>query len=193
MKAFFIISILLIFSIATVLVFSKIPADSTTQTLSLSNMQAAGTSQPTPTARAFTQGPQRPSKVSSPVPQPAQPGQSTKFTIKSLNEDVIEIGTERHSPPKPYVQLSKWDGEALLKVSIPFETGDNPEQIGDKLRYFGDGVTIDFYPKQPEEITQTDSLGGEHKFLINDDGGVEFHGISFFSRRDAEAWDIFAS
>ena len=88
---------------------------------------------------------------------------------------VIEIGTERHSPPKPHLKLEKWQGEVSLKVGIPFETGEKPVVIGNKIRYSTADkplvqniwwqkilsnfsvsaqdsqpkVAIDFYPKRP--------------------------------------------
>lgn len=100
-----------------------------------------------------------------------------KYAIRSLKQDVMEIGTERHSPPKPYLKLNKWEGEVNLKVSIPFNTSETPEEIDGKLRYKGEGVKVDFYPKAPQEITEKDSKGNEQKYTINEEGGVEFDTI----------------
>jgi hypothetical protein len=99
------------------------------------------------------------------------------YTLKSLDNDIVEIGTERHSPPKPYLKMTKWDSEVSLKVSIPFNTGDNPEERDGKLVYKGDKKSVEFYSRKPEEVTEKDSKGNEHIFTINEDGGVEFDTI----------------
>ena len=60
---------------------------------------------------------------------------SQVYAFKTKDNSVIQIGTERHSPSKPYLKMDKWDGEVSLKIRMPFETGDNPQVIGNKLRY----------------------------------------------------------
>jgi hypothetical protein len=118
---------------------------------------------------------------------------SDVYAFKTKDNGVIQIGTERHSPPKPYLKMDKWDGEVSLKVQMPFETGDNPTVIGNKVRYStadrptaalqGETlqsyllpvanaqttaqprIDIDIYPKPADEQ--------------NEDGGVEFDTILY--------------
>ena len=106
-----------------------------------------------------------------------QPVVSNKYTLKSLTNDVVEIGTERHSPPKPYLKLTKWDGEVSLKVTIPINTTDNPVENGNTLVYQGDKQSVEFLSRTPQQITEKDSYGNDHTFTINEDGGVEFNTI----------------
>ncbi|HLC22261.1 MAG TPA: glycosyltransferase, partial [Candidatus Nanoarchaeia archaeon] len=103
----------------------------------------------------------------------------TTYGMKSLDGSIIEVGTERNSPPQPYVKLHKWDGEASLKVEIPFFTTEIPEVVDKKLRYYGEGVGIDFYPKEPEKGKELDELGNEHPYVMNEEGGIEFDTILY--------------
>jgi len=130
---------------------------------------------------------------------------STTYAFKTLDDGLIEIGTEKHSPPQPYLILNKWDGEVSLKVTIPFITQDEPIVEGNKLRYSTIAtqnsknaswwqriiskslviakenqpqVDIEFYPREPEEITETIN-GEEHTFTQNEQGGVEFDTILY--------------
>jgi hypothetical protein len=102
----------------------------------------------------------------------------TTYAFKTLDGNLIEIGTERHSPPKPYLKLNKWDNEVSLKVKIPFDTDENPEKIGNKLRYSSDKIDVEFYPKKPEEVTETIN-GQTFSFKQNEGGGVEFDTILY--------------
>lgn len=174
-----IILFFILLSAAVFLLRSK-PDSQTPATLQLNQSNTtAGTSSQTSDVSPSTsdvdfaaiQGPQKP------PPLKIQQIAPVKYAIRSLKQDVIEIGTERHSPPKPYLKLNKWEGEATLKVSIPYNTSETPEEIDGKLRCTGDGVKVDFYPKAPQEITEKDSKGNEHKYTINEEGGVEFDTI----------------
>ncbi len=101
------------------------------------------------------------------------------YSFKTLDNEIVEVGTESHSPPQPYLKLNKWQGEGHLRVDIPYQTTEKPKQVGNKLRYKSiDGKTeIDFYVKEPEEITEIGSDGKERTFTINSNGGVEFDTI----------------
>ncbi|KPJ57410.1 hypothetical protein AMJ49_00515, partial [Parcubacteria bacterium DG_74_2] len=100
-----------------------------------------------------------------------------KYAFKSLSEDVIEIGTEKHSPPQPYLKLEKWDEEVSLKINIPFAVEDKIVLDENKVRYQGK-VDIEFYPREPEEIEE--EIAGElHSFKQNKQGGVEFDTILY--------------
>ena len=45
---------------------------------------------------------------------------SQVYAFKTKDNSVIQIGTERHSPSKPYLKMDKWDGEVSLKIRMPF-------------------------------------------------------------------------
>ncbi|RLI91232.1 MAG: hypothetical protein DRO95_04750, partial [Candidatus Altiarchaeales archaeon] len=98
---------------------------------------------------------------------------SDKFAFKSLSRDLIEIGEERHSPPQPYLKLNKWDGEVSLKVEVPYGRGAIRILEQNKLKYVSHKYDVNFYPKEPEEITE-EIAGRNHTFKINEKGGVEF-------------------
>ncbi|MFC1658223.1 right-handed parallel beta-helix repeat-containing protein [Candidatus Omnitrophota bacterium] len=96
-----------------------------------------------------------------------------KYAFKSLSGEVIEIGTERHSPPQPYLKLNKWNGEVSLKVDIPYVKNGQGSFIDNRLNWTSHKYEVDFYPKQPEEVA--DQIAGQkHTFTINEEGGVEF-------------------
>ena len=129
------------------------------------------------------------------------------FGFKTLDSNKIEIGTEKLS--QPYLKLDKWEGEIFLKIDIPFETKEKPILKGNRItystvniRYLAQGnwwqrmrakvfafaqnfqeeqprVDIVFYPREPEELTEKDSQGKEHKILQNEQGGVEFDTILY--------------
>jgi len=130
---------------------------------------------------------------------------NNKYELKTLDNSVIKIGTEKHSFSEPYINLTKWDGEVSLKIGIPFETGNAPQIIGDKLRYstadkplakkslwqkiseklfgvkVGDNqpkIDIDIYSRQPEKIKETIN-GKEYAFTQNEQGGIEFDTILY--------------
>jgi parallel beta-helix repeat protein len=96
-----------------------------------------------------------------------------KYAFKSLSGDVIEIGTERHSPPQPYLKLNKWDGEVTLKVDIPYGVNGQGSFLDNRLSWANHKYDVDFYPRQPEEVTE-EIAGQKHTFTINEEGGVEF-------------------
>jgi alpha-tubulin suppressor-like RCC1 family protein len=102
------------------------------------------------------------------------PINDTTYATKSLSGDLIVFGEEIHSPPQPYVKLNKWDGEVNLKINVPQVMGGKKEMNQNKLKWVSDDYDADFYTKQPEQITETDSKGNQRSFNINDDGGVEF-------------------
>ncbi len=97
-----------------------------------------------------------------------------KFAFKSLSGDLIEIGEEKHSPPQPYLKLNKWDGEVSLKIDIPYAKNGVKSLAQSRLKWANHKYDVDFYPREPEEITGIDSQGNEHSFTINEGGGVEF-------------------
>ncbi|MCX6224754.1 MAG: hypothetical protein NTV01_08400 [Bacteroidia bacterium] len=108
------------------------------------------------------------------------------YSLKSLDSNLIEIGVQRHSPPQPYLKLNKWDGEASLKVHMPFVVDDAaPSYQNGKMTYRGKdkttdkSVDVEFYAKQPEKIVETDSQGGDRTYTINENGGVEFDTIIY--------------
>jgi len=97
-----------------------------------------------------------------------------KYVFKSLSNDVIEIGSERHSPPMPYLKINKWDGEVSMKVNVPYVREDYPTETKDnKLVWSDDDYDVKFYPKEPEEIKLLGPDGKDRTFTINDGGGVE--------------------
>ena len=106
---------------------------------------------------------------------------SETYALKTLSNDLVEIGTETHLLPQPYLKINRWDGEVSLKVRIPFATNgypENIENIGNKLKYSSDKVAIDFYPIEPEEISEV--INGEvYRFEQNEYGGVEFDTILY--------------
>lgn len=172
---------LILLLLAMFLLRSK-PDSPTPTALQLNQTNSIANSETPASTQAAIQGPQKPTLGPQQILPPAEPLKiqqitPVKYAIRPLKQDVIEIGTERHSPPKPYLKLNKWEGEVNLKVSIPFNTSETPEKIDGKLRYKGDGVKIDFYPKAPEEVTKKDSKGNEYKFTFNEEGGVEFDTI----------------
>ncbi|KPJ71314.1 hypothetical protein AMJ50_02350 [Parcubacteria bacterium DG_74_3] len=128
----------------------------------------------------------------------------TTFAFKTLDNNLVEIGIEKHSPPQPYLKLNKWDNEVYLKVGIPYITSENPILVGNKIRYSTIGnkqtinnslwqrifskssvqakenqpkVNIEFYPREPQEITE--EIAGTHTFTQNEQGGVEFDTILY--------------
>lgn len=127
-----------------------------------------------------------------------------KSLIKTKGGDLVEIGIERASslaavkfdkkeralslikpvyaeetPSQPYLKLNKWDSEVSLKVSIPYQISGEGEtdEAEEKLVYKANNKQIEFLAKKPEEITTKDSKGTEHKFIVNEEGGVEFNTI----------------
>lgn len=101
-----------------------------------------------------------------------------KYAFKSLNGDVIEIGTEKHSPPQPYLKLEKWDGEVSFKIDIPYGKEATETLNNNKLTYSNHKYDIQFYPREPEEIEE--EIAGElHSFKQNEQGGVEFDTILY--------------
>jgi len=96
------------------------------------------------------------------------------FAFKSLSEEIIEIGEERHSPPQPYLKLNKWGGEVTLKVHVPYVQGGEKSMDGNKIKWTSEKYDAEFYPKEPQEITDKDSQGNEYTYTINEDGGIEF-------------------
>jgi len=58
-----------------------------------------------------------------------------KYAFETLENDIVEIGTERHSPPKPYLKLNRWDGEVWMKINMPYSVVGEPKIVGGKLRY----------------------------------------------------------
>lgn len=120
---------------------------------------------------------------------------SEKYAFKTKDNSVIQVGTERHSPPKPYITLDKWDGEVSLKIRMPFETGDNGTIIGDKVRYStadnplvketDPRVDIDIYPKladaQHEEGgVEFDTILYEKPAINKIEFALETNGLNFF-------------
>jgi hypothetical protein len=115
---------------------------------------------------------------------------SDKYAFKTKDNGIVQIGTERHSPPKPYIALDKWGGEISLKLRMPFETGDNPTVIGNKLRYSTAdknkdlGLKIFDFPKADAQ-TATSSPRVDIDVYPkpidqqNEDGGVEFDTIFY--------------
>ena len=97
----------------------------------------------------------------------------TAYAFKSLDGDVIEIGSERHSPPQPYLRLNRWDGEASLKVDVPYVEQNVPDFFDNRLKWSNDAYEVDFYPKEPADISE-EIAGKEFRFMINENGGVEF-------------------
>ena len=77
---------------------------------------------------------------------------SDKFAFKSLSDDLIEIGEEKHSPLQPYLKLNKWGGEVSLKVDVPYGKDGIKNLTQNKLRWSTCKYDIEFYPKKPEEI-----------------------------------------
>jgi hypothetical protein len=111
---------------------------------------------------------------------------SDVYAFKTKDNGVIQIGTERHSPPKPYLKMDKWDGEVSLKVQMPFETGDNPTVIGNKVRYSTAdrnndlGFKIYDFPKARAEEPRVDiDIYPKPADEQNEDGGVEFDTILY--------------
>jgi hypothetical protein len=101
----------------------------------------------------------------------------TTYGFKSLEGDLIEIGTEKHSPSQPYLKLEKWEGEVSLKVDVPYGKESAGILNENKLTYSNHKYDVQFYPKEPEEIIEKDNLGNEYRFTINEQGGVEFDTI----------------
>ena len=98
---------------------------------------------------------------------------SDKFAFKSLSGDLVEIGEERHSPPQPYLKLNKWDEEVSLKVNVPYGKNGKKSIAQDRLKWANPKYDVDFYPKEPEKITE--KIAGKNRtFFINEEGGVEF-------------------
>ena len=98
-----------------------------------------------------------------------------KYELKTLDGSFIEIGSERHSPPMPYVKLNKYDGEVSLRLDIPYVRKDNPGKFeNNKLIWSNDEYDVVFYSKSPKQIDETDSKGEVHSYTINESGGVEF-------------------
>ena len=112
---------------------------------------------------------------------------SDKYAFKTKDNSVIQIGTERHSPPKPYIQMDKWDGEVSLKVRMPFETGDNPTVVGDKLRYStidkSQAASSNLIPianaQTPAQPKVDINIYPKPADKQNEDGGVEFDTILY--------------
>ncbi|MFC1727465.1 LamG-like jellyroll fold domain-containing protein [Patescibacteria group bacterium] len=125
-------------------------------------------------------------KTASPFPVPSifpSPtlDEADVYALQSFEGSIMEIGTQKHSPPKPYLKLEKWDQEVFLKLDIPVNTQENPKKIGETLKYSSaDGqADVLFYPRRPKEIIEKDPQGGDHKFHINEQGGVEFDTIFY--------------
>jgi len=98
-----------------------------------------------------------------------------KYEFKTLDGSFIEIGSEEHSPPMPYVKLNKWDGEVSLRLDVPYVRKDNPDKLkNNKLVWSNDEYDVVFYPKSPQQISGIDSKGEIHPYTINEEGGVEF-------------------
>ncbi len=97
----------------------------------------------------------------------------TTYGFKSLSGDKIEIGSRRHSPPQPYLNLSKWDGEVYLKVDVPYVEQEVPDFYDNRLMWSNDAYEVEFYPKEPEVIAEV-IAGEEIRFRQNEEGGVEF-------------------
>ena len=95
------------------------------------------------------------------------------YVFVSLGGDEIEIGSERHSPPQPYLNLSKWDGEVYLRVNVPYVEAEVPEFFNNRLKWTTRKYGVEFYPKEPEEISGV-IAGKEFWFRQNEEGGVEF-------------------
>ncbi|MBI3931310.1 MAG: hypothetical protein HY325_04740 [Chloroflexi bacterium] len=91
------------------------------------------------------------------------------YAFKSLADDVIEIGSEKDSPPRPYLKLNRWGEAASLKVdfSLPGQAGFSLSE--NRLNWTSDKSGIAFYPVEPVEI---EAEG--YKFIQNEMGGVEF-------------------
>jgi|GEM_PF-2512163 len=96
-----------------------------------------------------------------------------KFAFKSLSGDLIEIGEQRHSPPQPYLKLNKWNGEVFLKVDVPYGRDAVKILEQNNLKYVNHKYDVEFYPKEPEKITEK-IAGKNYSFTINSEGGVEF-------------------
>ena len=108
----------------------------------------------------------------------------TVYAFKSLDGDVIEIGSERHSPPprnleatrrdnesppQPYLKLTRWDSEVSLKVEVPYVGEEVPDFYdNNRLKWSNDTYEVEFYPKEPAVIVENG-----HEFTMNENGGVE--------------------
>lgn len=66
-----------------------------------------------------------------------------RYGLKSLNDDLIEIGSEGLPAPQPYLKLNKWEQEVSLKVKIPYAVNENPQLKGGRLRYYSDKKIIE--------------------------------------------------
>jgi len=96
-----------------------------------------------------------------------------KFILKTLSNELIEIGEERYLLPQPYLKLNKWDEEVFLKVRIPYGQDAKRFLEQNKLKYITHKYKIEIYPKEPKEITK-EIHGKRYLFKINEEGGVEF-------------------
>jgi hypothetical protein len=97
---------------------------------------------------------------------------SNTYTLKSLTGDVIEIGGEKPSTPRPYLKLNRWGRESSLEVEFPIPEQAESSLSGNKLKWSSDKLDVVVYPVEPVEIEEEG-----HRFTQNEFGGVEFDTI----------------
>ncbi|MCK4782035.1 DUF2341 domain-containing protein [Candidatus Parcubacteria bacterium] len=78
---------------------------------------------------------------------------SPRYVLKTLGNDIIEVGTKENSPLAPYVKLNKWDEECSISVSLPTTASTNSLQSeGNKLKWIEEKREAHFYPQNDNEF-----------------------------------------
>jgi len=95
---------------------------------------------------------------------------STLYTLKSLDGNIIEVGNKVYPSPIPYIKLSKWEEEVTFTLHIPYVKREKPNEFADsKLKWSDKDFDVVFYPKEPEEVQGKDRI-----YVLNEHGGLEF-------------------
>jgi len=87
------------------------------------------------------------------------------------------IGNVSSSKFEPHLKLNRWDGECSLSVWLPTDGLPSQSNVPDFVsgileQRVSDNAKVRFYPLPPTEYTE-----GEHTFIQNEEGGVEFEVI----------------
>lgn len=96
-----------------------------------------------------------------------------------FGEDEAEIGDFKTEDFRPQVKLKRWGEECYLRVEFPSAQMPRKDKApilrpDKKIEYDASDLNIHFYKKGREEIIQEDVEGKRHKFIINEDGAMEF-------------------
>jgi len=101
-----------------------------------------------------------------------------RFTIK-FGADEAEIGDFDTEDFRPYAKMKRWGGECFLGVEIPdthIPAADKAveEKIGKKIEWDSPQLGGRFYKKPRRETTKKDIRGKSRRFVIDENGGLEF-------------------